>query len=94
MIGTTFNRDWKFVKGCIPSLRVLAMYGREAETIRLPHDAMIHEAPCENTKNGGATGFYPGGVYTYFKAIFHLRNGRKKRSHSNLKASMRRRWYM
>ncbi len=70
MIGTTLNRDWKFVKGCIPSLRVLAMYGREAETIRLPHDAMIHEAPCENTKNGGATGFYPGGVYTYFKTIF------------------------
>ncbi|MDE7202636.1 MAG: glycoside hydrolase family 2 protein, partial [Lachnospiraceae bacterium] len=65
-----FNKDWKFVKGCIPSLKVLQMYGTEAEEICLPHDAMIHEMRDENTKNGGATGFYPGGTYTYFKTFF------------------------
>lgn len=65
-----FNGDWKFVKGCVPSLRVLQMYGLEAEEICLPHDAMIHELRDEHTKNGGATGFYPGGTYTYFKTFF------------------------
>lgn len=65
-----FNRDWKFVKGCIPSLKVLQMYGKEAEEICLPHDAMIYEERSTQTKNGGAAGFYPGGVYTYFKTFF------------------------
>lgn len=69
MIKENLNKDWKFVKGCVPSLRALQLYGKEAEVIQLPHDAMIHEKPCEETKNGGATGFYPGGVYTYFKTI-------------------------
>ena len=64
-----FNSEWQFVKGYVPSLKVLAMYGKQAQKITLPHDAMIHEARDENTKNGGATGFYPGGVYTYFKTF-------------------------
>ena len=38
-------------------------------SVIVPHDAMIHETRDENTKNGGATGFYPGGVYTYFKTF-------------------------
>jgi len=45
------------------------MAGKEAEDICLPHDAMIHELRDANTKNGGATGFYPGGTYTYFKTF-------------------------
>ena len=65
-----FNSDWKFVKGYVPSLKVLQMYGKEAENVRLPHDAMIHEDRDEHTKNGGATGFYPGGTYTYFKSFY------------------------
>ena len=64
-----FNSEWQFVKGYVPSLKVLAMYGKQAQKITLPHDAMIHETRDENTKNGGATGFYPGGVYTYFKTF-------------------------
>jgi len=56
-----FNSEWQFVKGYVPSLKVLAMYGKQAQKITLPHDAMIHETRDENTKNGGATGFYPGG---------------------------------
>lgn len=78
MIKTILNRDWKFVKGSAPSLRALQMYGKEAETVSLPHDAMIHETPCETTKNGGATGFYPGGVYTYFKTLFAPEEWREK----------------
>lgn len=69
MLKSNFNQNWKFVKGCIPSLMTLKMYGKEADDISLPHDAMIHETPCETTKNGGATGFYPGGIYTYFKTF-------------------------
>lgn len=70
MLKRNFNENWQFVKGCVPSLSTLKMYGGEAETVSLPHDAMIHETPCETTKNGGATGFYPGGMYTYFKTFF------------------------
>lgn len=66
-----FNSDWKFVKGYVASLKMLQMYGKEAEDIRLPHDAMIHEDRTEHTANGGSTGFYPGGTYTYFKT-FHV----------------------
>lgn len=69
MLKNNFNENWKFVKGCIPSLSTLNMYGKEAETLSLPHDAMIHETPCATTRNGGATGFYPGGIYTYFKTF-------------------------
>ena len=50
-----FNSEWQFVKGYVPSLKVLAMYGKQAQKITLPHDAMIHETRDENTKNGGAT---------------------------------------
>lgn len=70
MKKSNFNRDWKFVRGCVPSLKVLQMNGKEAETICLPHDAMILEERKSDTKNGGATGFYPGGVYTYFKTLY------------------------
>jgi hypothetical protein len=65
----SLNKDWKYVKGYIPSLRVLSMYGKEAVEIDLPHDAMIHEERDAATGNGGATGFYPGGLYTYFKSF-------------------------
>lgn len=74
-----FNSEWQFVKGYVPSLKVLAMYGKQAQKITLPHDAMIHETRDENTKNGGATGFYPGGVYTYLKRFRCRRSGKKKR---------------
>ena len=55
-----FNAKWQFVKGYVPSLKVLQMYGKQAQEVTLPHDAMIHEMRDENTKSGGATGFYPG----------------------------------
>ena len=74
-----FNADWKFVKGYVPSLKVLQMYGKQAEDICLPHDAMIYEERIEDTKNAGATGFYPGGTYTYFKS-FEAKNEWKDKS--------------
>lgn len=70
MKKSSLNREWKFVRGCVPSLKVLQMSGKEAENICLPHDAMIFEERKVDTKNGGATGFYPGGVYTYFKTLY------------------------
>lgn len=63
------NQDWVFYKGYLPSLRVLQMQGGTVDTVQLPHDAMILEERTPDTKNGGHTGYYPGGIYTYFKTI-------------------------
>lgn len=74
-----FNENWQFVEGYVPSLKVLQMYGKEAVSINLPHDAMIHEKRRQDTRNAGATGFYPGGIYTYFKS-FELEEDWKNKS--------------
>ncbi len=60
---------WKFAKGCVSSLNILAMSGKKPDEIDLPHDAMILEERRKDTKNGSQTGFYPGGIYTYFKEL-------------------------
>ena len=52
MIKADFNTKWQFVKGYVPSLKVLQMYGKKAQEVTLPHDAMIHETRDENTKKG------------------------------------------
>lgn len=62
--------NWKFCKGLVSSLKIMAMSGKTPEIVTLPHDAMIFEKRSKDTKNGSQTGFYPGGVYTYFKDIF------------------------
>lgn len=60
---------WKFCKGLVSSLRMMAAPGQTLQTVTLPHDAMIYEKRSRDTKNGSQTGFYPGGIYTYFKNI-------------------------
>jgi beta-galactosidase len=37
--------------------------------LTLPHDAMLTEARDPATKNGGNTGFFPGGIYRYSKTF-------------------------
>lgn len=61
--------NWKFCKGCVSSLNLLAMKGIQPQAVDLPHDAMIYEKRSRDTKNGSQTGFYPGGMYTYFKQL-------------------------
>ena len=38
-----------------------------AKKIQLPHDAMLENEAHEDSLNGGNTGFYDGGSYTYVK---------------------------
>ena len=41
----------------------------EKKAVRLPHDAMQTEKRVEGLKDGAASGFYPGGTYTYEKNL-------------------------
>lgn len=38
--------------------------------VNLPHDAMIHRERIKKLRNGGYTGFYPSGDYTYIRKIY------------------------
>lgn len=62
--------NWKFCKGLVSSLKIMEMSGQSPQVVTLPHDAMFFEKRSENTKNGSQTGFYPGGIYTYFKDLY------------------------
>lgn len=69
MIRRNFNHDWKLIKGSTSSMLSMLIGGGDMSEIELPHDAMIHEQPTEETKNGAQTGFFPGGEYVYLKSI-------------------------
>ena len=59
MLKTDFNLGWQFWKE-----------GQEQDRtqVRLPHDAMIHEARAADASNG-AHAYFPGGVYVYEKTF-------------------------
>ncbi|MDL2300979.1 hypothetical protein LJC58_01345 [Lachnospiraceae bacterium OttesenSCG-928-D06] len=68
MIRQKWNSGWRVSKpGDSPMMAAVQGQEAAAETIILPHDAMIHEKRTQNTKNQHQTGFYPGGVYHYTK---------------------------
>ena len=70
MIRQSFNDNWLFKKGSIQSLQQqLRPSGAKGTIVHLPHDAMILETRDEQVKSGVASGFYPGGDYTYVKKI-------------------------
>ncbi len=63
MISQSFDRDW-----------FVAPDGAGATAgptgpITLPHDAMLFETRDPETRNGGNTGFHPGGRYRYSKTF-------------------------
>lgn len=66
-----FNQEW-YVSGFKRKRLVdfLSSGGQEGKKVDLPHDAMIEEIRNCKTQNGGQTGFYPGGFYTYRKTFF------------------------
>ena len=68
MIRKKWNSGWHVSKpGDSPMMETVQGGVSAAETITLPHDAMIHEKRTRETKNQHQTGFYPGGVYHYTK---------------------------
>ena len=69
MIRTLFNDGWFLVKGSGSMLEAMRGNAVQAEPVRLPHDAMIHETPKADDVSGAQTGFYPGGQYTYTKTF-------------------------
>ena len=62
MIRTSFNRHWYVTAES-------SSRGGRVGPVTLPYDAMLFEERDPNTKNGGNTGFFPGGVYRYTKAF-------------------------
>ena len=65
-----FNTKWQFVKGYVPSLKVLQMYGKKAQEVTLPHDAMRSEPRTKESVSEGNSGWYLGGDYEYTKHVF------------------------
>ena len=66
---TRFNDSWKFWKDG-DSFSLVWNVPDHAETVTLPHDAMIHEKPHAESRNGGNTGFYDGDNYTYVHTFY------------------------
>jgi hypothetical protein len=60
MIRESFNRHWFVSKAGASASAAIG-------PITVPYDAMLFEERDPDTKNGGNTGFFPGGVYRYTK---------------------------
>ncbi|MGM0098121.1 hypothetical protein IGI69_003375 [Enterococcus sp. DIV1083b] len=68
----SFNDKWFVTKSGTESV-VESFSNNQQEgkvAITLPHDGMISEERCRDTKNGGQTGYYPGGTYYYSKSFY------------------------
>ncbi len=63
-----FNDNWKFWEGGDAFALIWDVPGK-AQTVSLPHDAMIHKKPYPDSPNGGNTGFRDGDYYTYVKML-------------------------
>jgi hypothetical protein len=76
LIRTPFNLGWEFRP---KANRFLEMGGRAQafRSVTLPHDAMIEGE--RSPAAGGATGFFPGGVYEYRKTFAVPDDHRNKR---------------
>jgi beta-galactosidase len=57
MLRESFDRDWFVARVGSPAAPV--------GPVTVPYDAMLFEKRDPDTKNGGNTGFFPGGVYRY-----------------------------
>lgn len=81
MKKTNFNLDWSFTCSGTESVvdSFLENSDETKKMITLPHDAMILEERTSDTKNGGQTGYYPGGMYYYSKA-FNVPNNWKNKN--------------
>ncbi|WP_405182718.1 DUF4982 domain-containing protein [Nocardia sp. NBC_01377] len=72
MLRESFDQQWYVRKGDG------AAAGAPVGPVTLPYDAMFFEARDPDCKNGGNTGFYPGGVYRYSKSFTALEEWRER----------------
>lgn len=63
-----WNEDWKFWVDK-DAFALVWNIPKEAKTVTLPHDAMLEQDACKDSRNGGNTGFRDGGVYQYVKML-------------------------
>ncbi|NLK07506.1 MAG: glycoside hydrolase family 2 protein [Firmicutes bacterium] len=68
MIQTKFNDGWKFWVET-RSFALVWDIPAHARDVTLPHDAMIENAPREDSPNRTNTGFRDGGIYHYVKMM-------------------------
>ncbi len=79
MIQRNWNDDWTVYKSpSIPSILPGIDPPVKGRRVRLPYDAMIHEAKTRDTKNAHQTGYYPGFQYVYAKTFFAPEEWREK----------------
>ena len=63
-----WNEDWKFWVDK-DAFALVWNIPKEAKTVTLPHDAMLEQDACKDSRNGGNTGFRDGGVHQYVKML-------------------------
>lgn len=63
-----WNNDWYFWDS-MDSFALVWEVPADAKKIDLPHDAMLLKPAYKDSRNGSATGFRDGGVYSYAKYI-------------------------
>ncbi len=66
MLKTKWNDNWLFWNSK-DAFALVWDIPENARQIELPHDAMIETEAHADSLNGGSTGFYDGGSYTYVK---------------------------
>lgn len=77
MIEQKFNDEWKF---WIENNTFALAWGtpEEAETVTLPHDAMMKQKPSPQSDNGNNTGFRDGTFCNYSKSFYAPETYREK----------------
>ena len=78
MLKQLWNNDWLFWNSK-DAFALVWDIPEAAEKITLPHDAMLEQVPHADSLNGGNTGFYDGGSYTYVK-LFESKPGDRNKN--------------
>ena len=78
MIKTNWNNDWLFWNSK-DAFALVWDIPDMAKKVQLPHDAMLESPSHEGSLNGGNTGFYDGGSYTYVK-MYESKPGDRQRN--------------
>ena len=71
MKAVKWNDRWKFWEDR-DAFSLVWSVPEDAETVDLPHDAMLQKDAWEGSPNGGNTGYRDGGSYVYYKELFAL----------------------
>ena len=68
MRAVKWNSSWKFWEDK-DAFSLVWSVPENAETVDLPHDAMLQKDAWEGSPNGGNTGYRDGGSYVYYKEL-------------------------